>query len=197
MKIRRIATIARPSLAIILISVFTICSALGQTAACTDRADNSSSVYPRTPRGAVEAFIKAALGNVPITVEQMRLCGEVVDVQRKYFPDDEDVKPNHKTHVMDLGKNWGPNHIRYHVATGFEIAGVAEHGNTAEVRVLYRRFGWITKDPMYVTECRSTHLLKDKQNTNASGLVEAMTKLQAEQRDWVWDKKGLPFLARH
>ena len=65
-----------------------------------------STAYPGTPEEVVEAFVKAALGHVSVTVAEMSLCDEVLEVQSKYFPKEQDIEADSETHVIDLGEPW-------------------------------------------------------------------------------------------
>ncbi len=147
--------------------------------------------YPATPEGVVEAFVRAGLRDVLISVEEMRLCDEILQGQSKYFPDKEDEKINRKTRVMDASEPWGHSLDKFHIAAGYEIKEVRKGKNKASVKVLYKRLGWIWHMPMHIKECRS-RTAKDKHEKET--LLETAIKLNYKKKGWVWDKEGCQFL---
>jgi ankyrin repeat protein len=156
--------------------------------------DSRPKSYPVSPAGVVEAFVKSALRDLPVTVEEMRSCADIFAVQSKYLPKQEDIRYNRKTLVMAPSERWGPSWSRLHIAKDFEIKEVQEDANRATVKVLYKRLGWVWNIPIEITECRSSAAAKDRQEARPRGLLEAVIKHDGKQKGWVWDKDGCRFL---
>jgi hypothetical protein len=155
-------------------------------------ADNTQSTqeetaYPATPEGVVEAFVKTYLeaNDYPDSA-----------VTRKYFPNDDDIKANRKTRVIDLNKEWGEASNRTHIATGYEIKEVKKSNRKATVKVLYRRLGWTWSTPIFISECRASHTTKDKEKETGRGyrILETAEKIVYEKKGWIWDKEDCEFL---
>ncbi len=175
--------------------VLALLPSVGMVGAAADvnQREQQSSPYPSAPEGVVEAFAEAALGDVSITNEKMRLCDEILRVQYKYLPNREDEEANRKAHVIDLAEPWGPLLDRYHIPRGFEITEVKKRKNRATVKVLYRRLGWIWVYPLYVEACRSGST-KDKHGPNTPGSLDVAIKIPIKLKGSVRENEGCRFL---
>lgn len=193
MKIARISRITKKWLAVLLVLALLPCVGMVGAAADVNQREEDSSSYPSTPEGVVEAFVKAALGDVSITNEKMRLCDEILRVQYKYLPNREDEEANHKAHVIDLGEPWGPLLDKYHGTLGFEINDVKKNKNRATVKVLYRRLGWIWIYPLNNKECRSLST-KDEHEPKLPGSLDVTIEIPNKQKGSVRDNGGCRFL---
>lgn len=165
-------------------------------AAEAESKQKTSTAYPTTPEGVVRAFVEANLGDVPISVEEMRSCTQVFHVHNnQYFPDDDDLKANLKTRVIDVNKPWGEAWIEIHIATGYEIKEVKKSKNKATVKVLYKRLGWLWEWPVRMKKCRSSQSAEDKQKTDTThSLIESAAKIVYKQKGLMQDEKGCKFL---
>lgn len=154
-----------------------------------DPAERDSDTYPDSPEGVVKAFINEALEDGPVTVEEMGLCYEILLVQNRYFINERDLLSDTSD---DLQPSTRYNLSTYNITDGFEISEVKQDGNRATVKVAYRRLGWISVEPIHITECRSKRPPDGKQEMKPSGLLEAMIKTADEQK--VWGKERCRFL---
>lgn len=147
---------------------------------CIATQDKKHDTYGGTPSEVVKAFIDEGL-KVEISDDEMRLCMEFLRSQYKYLPDDEDIRLNEISHVLDLGEPWGPCLNKYHIVTGFEIKEENVDKNKAEVKVIYKRLGWIWNKPQYLKNCYS---LDTKTN-----VFENSVHMSSNNRNKIADKK--------
>lgn len=117
-------------------------------------------------------------------------------VTNKYFPNDEDIKANRKTRVIDLSKEWGYASPPTHIVTGYEIKEVKKSKNKSTVKVLYKRLGWTWQTPIFVSECRALRTMKDKDKETDTGfrILETAKKTVATKKGQAWDKEDCKFL---
>jgi hypothetical protein len=156
--------------------------------------EEKQSSYPGTPEKVVTAFIEAGLKST-ITVSEMGLCNEIIKGQRKYFPDEKDVKVFSKTHLIDLSEPWGPFGGKYHVVTGFKIKEIKKRKSKATIKVMYKRLGWIWDAPMFIKKC-FTVSIKESESIDASNPVphNEQEKIDNDKKIWIWDKNECRFL---
>lgn len=157
-------------------------------------ADETCPPYPDNPKEVVQHFINTALRDLPITAEEMTLGFEILSPQAWYLPKGVEHNTLRKSSPKGRFVVVGPNPIRLHIATGFEIEGASCHKNRATVKVVYRRLGWISDLPVNVAACRSRSSMKDPRYQKPSTLVKAVVKIGTERQGWVWDKEGCRIL---
>lgn len=154
--------------------------------------------YPETPAGVVKAFVKSAVTDLDVDAGELDECTDVLARQERYIPRGEDERADRGKWLMDLGPEFGPGRGplwgKVYVATHFEIADVKQEGGRATAKVLYRCLGWISDTPLRIAECRSSNGVDDNKKVKRSGLIDAMTRIQARRRGWEWDRAGCRML---
>jgi hypothetical protein len=190
---RSIPTITKQWMAVILI--LTMLLGAGVAAVAGDnQSQKDSRPYPSTPEGVLHAFINAALGDVPITPQEMRLDFDILSVQNPYFFGGEDVEANEKIQIVDDDERSEFSLGKYNIMTGFEIKEVKKEGKVAAVKILYKRLGWVWDHPVHIRECRNLQPAKKEEQLKAHHLSSEQIRTYGQQKRSQWDEEGCRFL---
>ncbi len=117
-----------------------------------------SSVYPQTPAGVLEAFVKAGLPDLPLTSEEIDIkVIALLEQQWRYLPTSEERDFCEATgRWKPFGTDYGSTSEVLHIATGFEIVEIEQGQTTATGKVRYNRTGWVSASvPFHLADCQS------------------------------------------
>ncbi len=145
-----------------------------------------SSVYPQTPAGVLEAFVKAGLQDLPLTSEEIDIHSIALrEPQSRYLPTSEERDFCEATgRWKPFGTDYGSTSEVLHIATSFEIVGIEQGQTTATGKVRYNRIGSISASvPFYLADCQSRYTATGEKDNRPTSLLEAVVGLAARSRN--------------